>query len=198
MRGVMVFSIAYALAASFATARTSNSEFLLYIGVMVVLFALVAWLHARIRISQGALWCLSMWGFLHMAGGLVPVPAAWPIEGDIRVLYSWWLIPGLLKYDMIIHAYGFGVTTWVCWQGLRAAMSPLGAVRPTLGVLTLCVAAGMGFGALNEIVEFVATLTVPETNVGGYLNTGWDLVSNFTGSTLAAIVIRVTHRPRPA
>jgi hypothetical protein len=198
MRGVAAFSIVYALVASIATTRTSNSEFLLYIGVMVVLFALVAWLHARIHISQGALWCLSMWGFLHMAGGLVPVPASWPIEGDTRVLYSWWLIPGLLKYDMMIHAYGFGITTWVCWQGLSAAMRPLGAVRPTFGLLTLCVAAGMGFGALNEIVEFVATLTVPETNVGGYLNTGWDLVSNFVGSTLAAIVIRVTHRPRPA
>jgi len=44
MRGVAAFSIAYALVASIATTRTSNSEFLLYIGVMVVLFALVAWL----------------------------------------------------------------------------------------------------------------------------------------------------------
>jgi hypothetical protein len=42
---------------------------------------------------------------------------------------------------------------------------------------------------LNEIVEFAATLLVPETNVGGYLNTGWDLVANATGATTAALVI---------
>jgi hypothetical protein len=58
-------------------------------------------------------------------------------------------------------------------------------------LLIICGAAGMGFGALNEIVEFVATLTIPETNVGGYENTGWDLVFNFFGCVIAAIVIRV-------
>ena len=47
----------------------------------------------------------------------------------------------------------------------------------------------MGFGALNEVIEFVATLTVPETNVGGYVNTGWDLVSNMIGSITAAVLI---------
>ena len=48
---------------------------------------------------------------------------------------------------------------------------------------------GMGFGALNEVIEFAATLTVPETNVGGYRNTGWDLVSNLVGTSIASIAI---------
>jgi hypothetical protein len=65
------------------------------------------------------------------------------------------------------------------------------SAAPTLGHLTICAAAGMGFGALNEVVEFVATLLVPETNVGGYENTGWDLVSNLVGVLLAAIAIRI-------
>ena len=54
----------------------------------------------------------------------------------------------------------------------------------------------MGFGALNELVEFVATLIVPETNVGGYLNTGWDLVANLFGATLVAKLIWITGRGR--
>lgn len=195
---VAVFSASYTVAAGLVTARTSNSEFLLYIGVMIVLMALVAWLHARIRLTALSLWALSLWGLLHMAGGLVPVPAAWPIEGDIRVLYSWWLIPRRLKYDHVVHAYGFGITTWVCWQGLKAALrARTGAdPAPAAGLLVLCVAAGMGFGALNEVVEFVATLTVPETNVGGYVNTGWDLVSNLAGSLAAAVIIGVFARRR--
>jgi hypothetical protein len=61
-------------------------------------------------------------------------------------------------------------------------------------MLTLCAAGGMGFGALNEIVEFVAVLSVPSTNVGGYINTGWDLVSNLVGCVLAAVAIRVCSR----
>jgi hypothetical protein len=48
----------------------------------------------------------------------------------------------------------------------------------------------MGFGALNEVIEFAATLTMPHTNVGGYVNTGWDLVSNLVGCALAAVIIR--------
>jgi hypothetical protein len=58
----------------------------------------------------------------------------------------------------------------------------------------LCAAGGMGFGALNEVVEFVAVLTLPETNVGGYENTGWDLVANLVGCVLAAVLIRLMDR----
>lgn len=193
---VGIFSCAYTILAAVVTTRTSNSEFLLYIAVMVGLLGLVAWIHARVRFTTAVLWCLSLWGLLHMAGGLVPVPGSWPIEGDIRVLYSWWIIPDRLKYDQVVHAYGFGVTTWVCWQGLRASLRRFGPVAPTAGLLTICAAAGMGFGAANEIVEFIATLTVPETNVGGYVNTGWDLVSNFVGSAVAAVWIRIGYRDR--
>ena len=63
------------------------------------------------------------------------------------------------------------------------------AVLPTFGRLVLCGAAGMGFGALNEVVEFAATLMMPSTNVGGYVNTGWDLVANLAGCVIAAIII---------
>ena len=63
-------------------------------------------------------------------------------------------------------------------------------------MLTLArlLAAGSGFGALNEVVEFIAVLTIPETNVGGYENTGWDLVANLVGATVAAVLIRCFAR----
>jgi hypothetical protein len=44
-------------------------------------------------------------------------------------------------------------------------------------------AASLGFGALDEVVKFVAVLLIPNTNVGGYVNTGWDLVSNLFGGS---------------
>jgi hypothetical protein len=102
----------------------------------------------------------------------------------------------VLKYDQVVHAYGFGLVTWACWQALRSAFAGrVDSVPPTIGLLTLCVAAGMGFGAFNEVVEFVATLVLPRTNVGGFINTGWDLVSNFVGTVVAAALIRFQSRP---
>ena len=36
-----------------------------------------------------------------IAGGLLPIPQEWFRDGPHAVLYSWWLIPGYLKYDQI-------------------------------------------------------------------------------------------------
>jgi hypothetical protein len=186
------FTAAYTVAAPVAAWTSGNGEFLLYVAVMAVLVAATWVLHRRVRLTLGALWAMSIWGALHMAGGLVPVPEGWPIAGENRVLYSLWLIPGWLKYDHVTHFYGFGVLTWVLWQGLRSAVQDGEAPRPTPGLLVLCAAASMGFGALNEVVEFAATRLLPETNVGGYDNTGWDLVANAAGAITAAVVIGLT------
>jgi len=192
---VALFTSVYLVGALITAVQVSNYEFLLYIGVVVLMMGVVWVVHGRVALTSGALWCLSIWGLAHMAGGLVVVPESWPVMGTNRVLYSLWLIPDRLKYDHVVHAYGFGVTTWVCWQGLRAALGGRHQrVRPTPGLMLLCAAAGLGFGALNEVIEFAATLLVPETNVGGYLNTGWDLVANLFGATVAVTAIWISDR----
>lgn len=189
---VAAFTLLYIAVAAAAAFGNGNQEFLFYITVMIVLMAVVWLVHRSVNLNQPVLWALSVWGLAHMAGGLVPVPVDWPVNGEIRVLYSLWLVPDRLKYDQVVHAYGFGVATWVCWQGMRAAIRRRGATaRPTLGLMVLAATSGMGLGALNELIEFAATLLVPETNVGGYINTGWDLVANFVGAATAAIVIRL-------
>ncbi len=192
---VALFTSVYLVGALLTAVQVGNHEFLLYIVVVVFMMGVVWVVHGRVALTSGALWCLSIWGLVHMAGGLVTVPEGWPVMGSNRVLYSLWLIPDRLKYDHVVHAYGFGVTTWVCWQGMRAALGGhLHRVRPTLGLMVLCAAAGLGFGALNEVIEFAATLLVPETNVGGYLNTGWDLVANLLGATVAVTAIWISDR----
>ncbi|GMV91013.1 MAG: hypothetical protein AMXMBFR82_07910 [Candidatus Hydrogenedentota bacterium] len=194
---VGVFTIAYLAIATITAFARGNQEFIFYIVVVALLIGAVLIVHRRVHLSPGVLWALSIWGLAHMMGGLVRVPEGWPINGDIRVLYSLWIVPNYLKYDHVVHAYGFGTTTWVCWQGLR---SILGAYttnpQPTFGLMVLSATAGLGFGALNEVVEFAAVLLVPETNVGGYINTGWDLVANSVGATTAALLIFVFDRSR--
>lgn len=187
---VIAFTVTYMSAAILTSLVTENMEFMLYVAVMIALIAVVAGIYARVGLSTAALWALAVWGGLHMAGGLIPIPPDLPIHGEIRVLYSLWLIPDQLKYDQVVHTYGFGVTTWVCWEVLARGLAVTGAqIRPTFGLMVLCAAAGLGFGALNEVIEFFATLLVPSTNVGGYDNTGWDLVANTVGAVFAASVI---------
>ena len=188
---IIGFTAVYVIAAAILAAARGNAEFIFYIAVMAVIVLGLLAVHRRVGLSHGLLWCLSIWGLLHMAGGLMPIPESWHSEGVPSVLYNFWLVPGHLKYDQVVHAYGFGITTWLCWQALSARVldehgNPL---RPTVGLMVLCTAAGIGFGALNEVIEFFATLTLPETNVGGYVNTGWDLVANLLGSAAAALII---------
>lgn len=206
VRNVAIFTAVYLAASALTTLASRNNEFVLYLVTMLVIMVAVFAIHRRVGLSISVLWGLSLWGLLHMIGGLVPIPTGWPQNTDpgaSGVVYNLWLIPESLKYDQITHAFGFAITTWLCWQALSSRIrsedgSPL---RPTLGLMTLCAAAGMGFGALNEIVEFIATLTLPKTNVGGYINTGWDLVYNMIGSIIAAAIIHLNDRfrsvPRP-
>lgn len=195
LKSVLIFSAAYIFAAALFSFVQKNGEFIFYIVVMMVLIGALAVVHRRVGLSRGLLWGLSIWGLLHMAGGLVPIPAASADAEVPAVLYNFWFIRDWLKYDQLVHAYGFGITTWLCWQALSVrtlneAGQPL---EPTAGLMVLCAAAGMGFGAFNEVIEFIATLTLPETNVGGYENTGWDLIFNFIGASLAALIVYRTE-----
>ncbi|MGI9014118.1 MAG: hypothetical protein ACR2GY_07700 [Phycisphaerales bacterium] len=199
MLPVAIFTVAYTIAAAGGALALGNTEFLFYIVVMAVLIGIMLIVHARVHLPTSLLWAMSFWGLLHMAGGLVPLPESWPIDGEQRVLYSWWILPhgdgegGYLKYDQVVHAYGFGIAIWLCWEALRGAVrahTSGGELQPTFGVLFLLVAAGCGLGAMNEIVEFTAT-RFAETNVGGYENTCWDLVANAVGCIIAAACIRM-------
>jgi uncharacterized membrane protein YjdF len=189
LTGIIVFTAAYTLAALVWILTTGNYEFLIYIAVMVILGGVIWVVHRRIGLPKSLITCLSIWGALHMAGGLVTLPATWDTGDTSKVLYNWHVAGPYFKYDQLVHAYGFGITTWLCWRGLLS-IAPDMPRPPGAGPLAICAAAGMGFGALNEVIEFSITLLVPENNVGGYFNTGMDLVYNMLGAVLAALLIR--------
>jgi Predicted membrane protein (DUF2238) len=156
-----------------------------YLAMMVALAAFVAFVHHRVGFSGSLLWALTIWGFLHMAGGLVPA------GGAAHVLYNAdWGVP-VLRYDRLIHAFGFGVATVACWHVLRPRLAV--GTRMTAGLKLLVALMGMGVGAVNEVVEFAAS-QLANTNVGGYVNTGWDLVFNTIGCASASAWI--AHRER--
>jgi hypothetical protein len=185
-----------------------NTEFVFYAAVMVVLIAGVALIHSRVTFSTPLLWGLAIWGLLHMAGGNVPIPYSLapdfqPEPGQTAtVLYNLRFAPFLPRYDQFTHAYGFATATLASFQALAAAVgpsifvggSPRGRVKA--GIAVACLLMGIGLGALNEVVEFAATRFM-RTNVGDFVNTGWDLVSNLTGATLAAVSLYMRSPLRP-
>lgn len=190
---VGAFTLFYLLVASFTAVSYTNWEFVLYIAVVFVLGGVMLALHPRVGFTPGVFWGLSIWGLLHMIGGLVRVPASWPVEGGFPVVYNWWIIPGAIKMDNLIHAYGFAVATWVCWQVLKAGVR---LARPSFGLLVLCALAGMGLGSANEIVEYIAQATM-DTNVGGYENTAWDIIWNAVGCSVTAVCIGLSYALQP-
>ncbi len=185
-----------------------NTEFVFYAVVMLVLIGGTVAIHFRVWFSTLVLWLLAVWGLLHMAGGNVPIPASlavdWvppPDKPGWTVLYNCRIAAWMPKYDQIVHAYGFGAATLAAFEAIRASIAGFlgGAAstfRATPGLAFACFLVGMGLGALNEVVEFVATRFM-DTNVGGYVNTGWDLVSNMTGAAVASVVV-LMRRPRPS
>jgi putative membrane protein len=151
---------------------------------MIFFFLLLLGTITHTKLSLVSVWGLSLWGFLHMAGGGIPV-------GD-GVLYGHIIYPiidrggefVIFKFDQLVHFFGFGVATLVMYEIIKPRW------RGSLGLLAFVVAlAGMGLGALNEVVEFMAVVFMPETGVGGYYNTGLDLVFNAIGATVVALVL---------
>ena len=115
---------------------------------------------------------------VHLAGGLVQV-------GD-DVLYNTSPGPQLLRYDHFGHALGIFVGALLVWELLvRDAF----AVTGRASLVGVTVLAALGLGAVNEAVEFVATVGHGTSHVGGYTNTGWDLVTNTFAGLLAGAVI---------
>lgn len=161
--------------------RQGNVEFVFYTLAMAAYIAVVVTIDRRVRLSTSTLWLLAVWGLLHMAGGTVPIPESL-MDGDKPVLYALRPAVWLPRYDQVVHTFGFFSATLTCAEAVRA-----GTGRPLSAGLAIGSALmGMGLGAINEIVEFAAVLTIPDTGVGGYINTGWDLVCNAIGAVLAA------------
>ena len=161
-----------------------NYEFIIYIGVIVVFAALILSTNKKVNYPNNVLWGLVVWAIMHMSGGAL-------YFGGTR-LYEIILIPlsktlPILRYDQFVHIVGFGVATCLMYALLKEKLKPGTATFASIGIVT--VMAGLGVGALNEMIEFAATLMAPETGVGGYMNTSLDLVADFVGALLAWVWI---------
>lgn len=185
-KNLTVFTLAYVAAFGLFAVLRGNWEFVFYVAVVVFFFLLILKKRGRLHLKHDALAGLSAWGLLHMMGGNIPYGNG--------VLYGLQIIPIYLRYDQMVHFFGFGVATVVGFQLLKPYLKP-DYNRATIAVLTVMI--GTGAGALNEVIEFMAVLALPETGVGGYFNTAWDMTFNLLGAVAALFYIRRRERTLP-
>lgn len=166
-----------------------NYEFLVYVGVIVLLFFFVCFLQRRVHFDYLILWMLSLWGLLHMMGGGLRL-------ANGNVLYKWIVLPifngggefVILKFDQVLHFYIYFVMSFVLAHLLLHLVKK--EFKP-LAFYTFVVLASMGMSVINELVEFGIVLVLPSSGVGGYYNTLLDLSFNTAGALLGALAHRL-------
>ena len=162
-----------------------NYEFLIYIGVIIFFMLLIVISNKKINYPNIVFWSLTVWSILHMSGGGLYFKG--------KKLYELMLIPivgepyNIFKFDQFVHIIGFAAATLTIYYVLKPLL--IKDLNRWISLSIVVVMAGLGLGALNEIVEFSATVIVPETGVGGYENTSLDLVSNLIGAIIAMFYI---------
>jgi len=140
----------------------ANYEFLLYIAVIIILFIIFLLSNKKVQLSNGVLWGLTAAMLLHMLGGAVLV-------GD-GVLYGVTLLPlsetyQIFKYDQFVHLFGFTVATVAIFELLQLHLKK--PIKSWLALSIVIIMAGLGIGAVNEIIEFFASLVTLKSGVGG-------------------------------
>ena len=183
---ILLFNLFYILPFTFYYLSRKNYEFLWYVSVLVFFYVLILATLPKSKFDGTILWGLSLWGFLHMAGGGIRI-------GE-NVLYDLVLFPvvlrgeiTILKFDQFVHFFGFAVTTLAGFHLLRPHLNQSVNWKVISFIL---VGFGMGMGALNEVVEFIAVTSFSQTGVGGYTNTALDLVFNLFGALAVVPWIR--------
>jgi hypothetical protein len=157
-----------------------NRRVIAYLVVWGTLALLIRAGHRRWPLPQATLAALAIAGAVHLAGGLLPSPS----DGS-PIFYETWLVPGVLKFDQAAHAFISAVVTVAVFQALGHVIDDVRAGRGVRAIVAMLVC--WGFGAANELFEFLSALRFADAYVGGLDNAGWDLAFNCVGGLLAAI-----------
>ncbi len=170
--------------------KMKNYEFLMYIGAISLLLLIIASTNKKMGYPDGLLWGLTAFSLLHMSGGAIFVGG--------RVLYDVMILQivaepyRIFKFDQFVHMFGAWLATLVIFHILKPRIKEGNKRWLVLGIVV--VAAGLGAGALNEIVEFIVDIIVPKTGVGGYENTLLDLISCLIGAVGAMLYLLARKR----
>ena len=190
MKYIIAFNALYLTLGGIYFVRDLNTEFVIYILVILAIIGGVLALQRHTQFPLWMLWALSLWGLMHVLGGAV--------ETRDGVLFAYRIYPlvdlggefYILKYDQFVHAYLYGLVGVMSYHLLYSVLNIQS--RPIL-IFLFAVMASLGVSACNEIMEFFIALTM-ENGVGGYDNTMLDICFNFSGALIATAAYALWKR----
>lgn len=142
------------------------AEFTLYaVFLMVAIAGLWLWLR-NYAFPSSLLLLIELGIIAHFCGGLVHFHGARLYDQHIL-----WL-----RYDKYVHFTNAFIAAITVHEICRIKGQPITGFTRLLIFFTV-----LGLGAIVEICEFVATLTIPHNGVGGYADTMGDLIANTCG-----------------
>ncbi|MEK6909331.1 MAG: DUF2238 domain-containing protein [Nanoarchaeota archaeon] len=189
---ILIFNALYLIVFGVYYLSVENYEFMWYIGVIIILGAIIGINLNKVKFDNLVLWLLSIWGLAHMVAGGIKIAG--------NTIYSIRLIDiidkggqfYILKMDQLIHFYGFFVASILVYQ-LIIATGSYARDSPKL-MIFLAWIGSMGLGALNEVVEFIAFISLDKTGVGDVYNTGLDLIFNLFGALIGSFVAHKLYK----
>ena len=182
---LIVLNLLYIIPSTYIFLQRSNIEFLAYLAIVLLLGVLFIRFLQKEYLQLHELYLLSFWGLLHIMGGLL-------IFSNGSNLYSQIIIDivnngggyVMLKMDQVIHMYGFGLVAYIMTRLLKEKTQHTQTSALFIGIFAVMIS--IGFGALNEVVEFMVVLLVEFNGVGDLYNMGLDLIFNLVGAMIGA------------
>ncbi len=184
---VILFSALYLILWGLYFLQDLNFEFVIYVGVIIVLFAGVFGTLKTTQFPTWMLWMFSFWGLLHVLGGAVHIA-----DG---VLFAYKIYPFMdyggdfyiLKYDQIVHFYLYMLVAIMAHHVLSYRFN----IPKTSFLLALsAVLISVGVSSLNEIMEFLIAISLENNGVGGYENAMLDLIFNLSGAVVGILLLK--------
>jgi len=185
LRLMLYFTIFYLLIFTIMSLLNKNYEFLYYTVVMSLLIILIVLYYKKLHLSTAIIFGLTLVGAMHLFGGNIQILGT--------RLYEFWLIPGIFKYDNLVHIIGTFVATFISYSLLNPHLDrELKHNKVLLSLILILIASGIG--AFHEILELLAVVFLGAAEqIGDYINNAVDLLFNFFGAVLASIYIIYYH-----
>lgn len=183
---ILIFTCVYLIFFILLAIVRKNYEFVFYIAVICLLTIIIILHHKELHLKPTIVYGLSVIGLMHLAGGNLRF-------NEIR-LYDMYLFQNFIRYDQIVHTFGFFIATFVSYNLIRPYLDLRIKHHPLVLSIILILTAS-GFGAINEVLEFAAVIFLGAAQaVGDYYNNAWDLVFNLLGTIAACFFIHPYHK----
>lgn len=186
-KAIVIFTALYLIFFVLVAFFHHNYEFMFYSFIIAVLIVFAIIYNKQLNLNILTIILLVILLMLHALGCNIYLSGA--------KLYDTWLMPGILKYDNIVHFFGGAVAAFLVYYWLVPNLSR-SLLKNKIFLFIALIIAAMGLASFNELSEYSAVVLFNNTGVGDYKNNSLDFFFNFLGSsiTLLYLIIRMKVR----